>query len=296
MSKKEFLKKLLIRKEDLLENFDFQKNVLNELISIGFIYVNNHFNETENKFSNMMMQMSLLKGKSILKLAEGEVFEGVASPEIPIIDIQSISSIYRSLFENYCFFNHLYIRNWTDEEFLVIENLWRISSLKQRISLLDKSVLLKEKTVFDKINNEKEEIIRLIKEIEKTNIYNKNKKNINNFIKTQKWQLTIENGKVKYISWKEMFNNKGKDSLGSSKKDYQRFSLDTHPTYFSVFQFGELYKNREDLNRRSTVVFETIKLLCYYLNDFENLIKIIPEINIESKYLIEILGKNSSIK
>jgi hypothetical protein len=292
MNKKDFLKKLYLKTDELLGDFSFQKKVLNDLIRIGFVYVNEHYSKEDNKFANMMMQMSLLKARSILKLSEGEVFENVKNSEIPIIDIQSISSIYRSLFENYCFFNHLYIQNWTKEEFLVLENLWRISSLNQRISLLDKSPLLKKEESLKKIEGEKRDVVRMTNEIKKTTIYSKNIKAINNFLKNNKWQLTIESNIVRSISWKDLFNNTMKNHYKSDKV-YQRFSLDAHPSYFSVFQFGDLYKNRHDLERRTTVVFETIQLLCNYLNDFEKLIKNKPEIEIESKYLIEILGKNA---
>jgi len=291
MNKDEFLIKLFLQKDELINNYKFQKEVINDLVKIGFIYVRHHYSTSTNKFSNMMMQMSLLKVMSIVKLSEGEVFEGVKNPEKPIIDIQSISSVYRSLFENYCFFNHLYIQNWTEEEFLILENLWRISSLNQRITLLDKSPLLKKQEHLKKIESEKEDIVRMIKEIKQTTIYRKNKRAINNFIKKNRWQLTIENNVVKNIGWKELFNNTMKNHAKSDKV-YQRFSLDAHPSYFSVFQFGDLYTNRHDLSRISTVLFETIQLLCNYLNDFEKLLDNKPEIEIESRYLIEILGKN----
>ncbi len=292
MNKDEFLIKLFLSKDKLVQDCKFQKEVINDLVKIGFCYANEHYLKSDSRLSNMMIQMSLLKVMSIVKLSEGEVFEEVKNLEIPIIDIQSISSIYRSLFENYCFFNHLYIQNWTKEEFLILENLWRISSLNQRISLLDKSPLLKKEEHFKKIESEKIDVVRMTNEIKQTTLYVKNKKTINNFIKNNKWQLTIESNKVRTISWKDLFNNTMKNHR-KSDKIYQRFSLDAHPSYFSVFQFGELYTNRHDLTRISTVLFETIQLLCNYLNDFEKLIESVPEIEIESKYLIEILGKDT---
>lgn len=293
MNKEKFLKQLLNRKEDLIKNFAFQKLVLNDLIEIGFIYINEHYSKENNKFANMMLQMSLLKAKSILKLSEGEKFTGVKNEKAPIVDIQSISSVYRSLFENFCYFNHLYIKKWSNEEFLILENMWRISSLKQRINLLEKSPLLKEIEYSEKIEKEKKEVLKREREIENTSLFKLDEKNIKKLIKTNKWQLTIKNNKVRYVSWTEMFNESLKNHANSNKV-YQRFSLDAHPSYFSVFQFGDLYKNRHDLERRTTVIFETIQLLCCYLNDFEKLLNKIPNTNIESKYLIEILGKNTN--
>lgn len=139
MSKSVFIIKLLAKKDQLLSNYQFQKTVLTDLIKIGFKYVDEHFKNKENKFANMMLQMSLLKANSILQLAEGTTIFGTSKMEIPLIDIQSQSSIFRSLFENYCFFNHLYIHEWNNEEFLVLENIWKITSLTQRFELLKES-------------------------------------------------------------------------------------------------------------------------------------------------------------
>lgn len=84
------------------------------------------------------------------------------------------------------------------------------------------------------------------------------------------------------------FKDKSKDN-----KTYQALSLDSHPSYFAVFQFGDLYKNRHDLNRRTTLMYQTIELICNYLYDFKNLIPNDIEITSENKFFIEFLGKNS---
>ncbi|WP_243473252.1 hypothetical protein [Winogradskyella sp. MH6] len=292
MKKEEFLKTLYLKYEDLLENYDFQKLVLKDLIEIGFVYVHEHFNNSVNKFPNMMLQMSLMKAKSVLKLSEGEFFQNNSKSDKPYIDIQSISSVYRSLFENYCFFNHLYISDWSNEEFLLLENIWRITSLNQRRKMLHKNPLLKKSKGFEVVMKDMEEIKRLKAEIEKSYLFIKNEKSIRKYISKNIWQLTIRKNKVLYISWKEMYNRAIKNH-NEEKKDYQRFSLDTHPTFFSVFQFGDLYKNRHDLQRRSTVMYETIRLLSKYLNDFEKLLEAKPKIEKDSKYLIEFFGNRN---
>ena len=220
MNKEEFLRVLYSRHEDLLKNYDFQKKVLKDLIEIGFIYVQAHFNSRENRFPNMMLQMSLMKTKSILKLSEGEVFLFNEKSKEPIIDIHSISSIYRSLFENYCFFNHLYINEWSQDEFLLLENIWRITSLNQRGKILNKNLLLKNSKASEVIKNDIKEIKRLKAEIEKSSLFTKNKRNIHNYISNNKWQLTIEKNKVVHISWKEMYNR----AIENHNKEKKRLS------------------------------------------------------------------------
>ncbi|WP_339916271.1 hypothetical protein [Yeosuana marina] len=289
MTKQDFLKKLFVKKDDLLSNYEFQKSVLLDLIEIGFIYVKNHYSVDDNKFANMMLQMSLLKANSILELSEGTKLKNVTGIENSIIDIQSQSSIFRPLFENYCFFNHLYIRNWSKEEFMLIENIWKISSLKQRFYLFDNSLVLMNLDDSSKIKNEKDFVLKLTQEIKNSSLYNKNKRFINNCLKTNKWQITINENKVIHISWKEMFKNSRKNKIANDKI-YQIFSLDSHPSYFSVFQFGDLYRTRYDLSRRTTLIYQTIEMICNYLYDFEKLMTSKIEINIETKFLIEILS------
>ena len=70
-----FIKKVYLRKDDLLSNFEFQKSILLDLIEIGFAYVKEHYDRGESKFANMMLQMSLLKAKSIINLDEGHNFK-----------------------------------------------------------------------------------------------------------------------------------------------------------------------------------------------------------------------------
>lgn len=291
MTKEEFIKNLYLRKDDLMFDDVFQTYVLKDLIKIGFEYVNAHYPQAQNKFPNMMLQMSLLKANSILQLSNGIDFLPVPDDSRPLVDIQSQSNIFRSLFENYCFFNHLYIRKWSEEEFLILENIWKIASLNQRFDLVDKSVLLTQKDNKSKIENEKEFVRKLINEIESTTIYKTNRKTINSKIKKNLWQLTIVNNRVIYISWKEMFKNSMKNKP-SENKIYQSLSLDNHPSYFSVFQFGDMYKSRHDLDRKTLILYQTIDIICCYLNDFENLLSSKITIESDTKYLIEILGKN----
>ncbi|TBN03931.1 hypothetical protein EYD45_07905 [Hyunsoonleella flava] len=292
MSKSEFIIKLLAKKDQLLSNYQYQKTVLIDLIKIGFKYVDEHFKNEENKFANMMLQMSLLKANSILQLAEGTTIFGTSKMEIPLIDIQSQSSIFRSLFENYCFFNHLYIHEWNNEEFLVLENIWKITSLTQRFELLKESTNSLSSDNKKKIDTEKEFVSQMTKEIKGTSIYAKNKKAIDNYIKRNRWQLTINDKRIQSISWKDMFENSQKNK-GRQNRTYQMFSLDSHPSYFSVFQFGDLYKNRHDLERKTTLMYQTIEMLCNYLFDFKTLLKNEIDIDIETKYLVEILGKDN---
>lgn len=291
MTKQEYIKFLSTKTKDLLSNFDFQKEVLQDLISIGLSYVEQHHKNEDDNSKNMMLQMSLLKATTILQLGKGSVLQRQETIKNSIIDIHSISSIFRSLFENYCFFNHLYVQKRANEELMILENLWKISSLTQRYQIVDMKSYEVGSENYVKIEREKKSISEMINQIKLTSIYQANEKFITSAIKGKKWQIDIENGKLKYIGWKDMFENslKNKQKLN---RTYQMMSLDAHPTYFSVFQFGVMYKDEHHLSRRATITYQTIELLCSYLYDFQFFINSNYYIKIDSKFLIEILGKN----
>ncbi len=288
-----FLKQLKLSIDRLLSDFSFQIEVLNDLISCGFIHVNLHYHQTEDKFSNMMLQMALCKATSISSLSEGMNLWDQNDPKSTYIDIQSISSIFRSLFENYGFFNHLYIQDWTKEEFLVLCNIWKISSLNQRFSLVEKNSSPMNEENQNKINEEKEFVSKLTTEIKRTQIYGKNKKSIDSYLDQNKWQITFIKGKIRPISWKNIHANTNKIH-SKDPRSYQILSLDAHPSYYSVFQFGDMYKNRHDLERRGTILYQTIQLLCCYIFDFRKLTTDIEAagINKETLHLINFLGKD----
>jgi len=293
MTKNDFLLDITANRNRLLLDTEYQNSILIDLIDMGLLY-SKIYQEviSSEKFSNMMLQMAICKVNSILELSKGIKFNS-PGVENHIIDVQSLSAVFRSLLENYCYFNHLFIQNWTNEEFSILYGLWKISSLNQRFDLISLNASKPSKDDKKKIESEKKFVKNLIANIHKTQLYNKNRKVIDNSIKLRKWQLTIQNDKLKSISWKDLFANTNKISR-SKRREYQMLSLDTHPTYFAVFQFGSLYTDRYDQKRKNTLLYQTIEILCAYLFDFETLL---PELNKVTKtnysyFLIHLLGKN----
>lgn len=273
MNKEQFLLELIENEDNILTDHTYQVDLIGDLLDIGFSYMNLHFERVKDRTSNLMFQIALCKVHSIIKLSEGMNFNYSGVNISGLTDIQSISSVFRSLFENYCFFHHLFIRNWSKDNFTLINNIWQISSLNQRRSILKGSILLKEENIALKTKKEVEHIEKLKNEIKALEIYQKNKKYIHECFSKNKWQITISGGKILYISWKEMYENATKSKSKRYKSTYQTLSLDTHPSYLAVLHFGELYKERCDLNRRGTRLYQTIEMLAKYIYDFQTLIK-----------------------
>nr|WP_293300032.1 hypothetical protein [Allomuricauda sp.] len=294
MERLNYLRNLKSNIDSLLTNHKFQTTTLQNIISTGLKYVSHHHKTGDEKFSNMMLQMALCKANSILTLSNGMSFSSKENESHnAFIDIHSMSSIFRSLYENYGYFNHLFIQGWNEEEFIVLYNMWKICSLNQRLNLVKKNTSPLSDENSTKIKKEKEFVNKLISEIKSTSIYSSNQKKIDDYIKNNRWQLTINKGRVQNISWKNIYANTNKNHSEDSRS-YQMLSLDAHPSYYSVFQFGDLYKNRHDLERRGTLLYQTIQIISCYLFDFRKLMPSLDSISIDQEllFLIDFLGKD----
>ncbi len=291
MEKKEPTSTLFKDPRRLLNDIDHQSEILEKLIDIGLEYSKFHSSDSDaSKWIPIMLQMSLCKINSIVQLSKGIKFNS-SDIENNLIDVHSQSSIFRSLLENYCLFNHLFIQNWSKEEFTILYNLWRISSLNQRFDLISQNKTTASDTNKRKIQSEKAFVDSLIKEIKFTKIYQRNKKHLDNIIKKRRWQLTIESNEIKPISWKQLYLNTKKNPR---KPDsiYQILSLDAHPTFYSVIQFNGLYKDRNDINRTKLILYQTIEILCAYLFDYRTLISNKTKVDHYSSLLINVLGRS----
>lgn len=197
------------------------------------------------KDANTLFQMGLLKMISVHRAAERFEYVNPYDSTFYLPDMRdpfSVWPIVRSQFENYCNFNHLYAFHKNEEFANILYGLWAISGFKYRQKL---TVASPEN--IEKKEREKENIESLIQEIKSNSFYthlkSEGRDTILNAIKKKDWKLTSEDNRyVKTIHWQQMFVNAGcKNAMDSS---YNYMSLNSHPTYVSIFQFAEMYKEQ----------------------------------------------------
>ncbi len=89
MTKEEFLLEIIKNEHNILTDHVYQKKLINDLLDIGFSYMNHHYESVTDKTQNIMFQMALCKVHSLVQLSEGENFKysGVNIPALT--DIQS---------------------------------------------------------------------------------------------------------------------------------------------------------------------------------------------------------------
>lgn len=197
------------------------------------------------KDANTLFQMGLLKMIAVHRASERFQYQNPYDSSFFLPDMRdpfSVWPIVRSQFENYCNFNHLYTFQQDEEFALILYGLWAISGFKYRQNLTVSSAANLEKK-----EQERKNIETLTQEIKDNSFYKQlkveEKSKILNAIKGKDWKLSADNNKrIKFIPWQQLFVNAGcKKAMDSS---YNYMSLNSHPTYVSVFQFSEIYKEQ----------------------------------------------------
>jgi len=279
----------------ICENLNDCNELLDIYINFFFETIKNH--QDENAESQKMHQakivnqMMMTKAMNLKKVITGVSYESASGWNLnKIIDPTIIASLVRNIFETVAMFNLVYSKPETDDEKNIMYWLWVSAGLKyrQRFEAVGQTAENKEK-----IENEKAEIEVLANNIRETELFKnldlKNQNKIENQLKSKEYQIFFDGLKVKLISWQECVNLMGiKETL--LPNIYTYFSLYSHPSNVSVFQFAGMFeKGNEAFPDMATFNLKTsffmfsifiadyIKLFPSTLATFENL-KIVEQI------------------
>ncbi len=202
----------------------------------------------------IIFQMLFTKLLSVEKLLDGIQYhkEGVGSLR-RIIDPMSIAVIIRSVYETVCLFNLLYCNVQNREHKIIIRNLWKISGLLTRqkyvSDLTQEANKVKANSELVKLNELKEEILSTETF---TNLTPKSKKMLLKFMGSHIYLVKIEDDNIFEIKWNNVHEIVGIKNY-IFKNIYSYFSTRTHPSYVSVFQFNDMFK--EDGEFKSNAQF-----------------------------------------
>lgn len=276
--------------EDLLKNFDrlsYCKTIEDsfELLKIyqeSMFYILIEFQGKPVKTiidrdANLLFQMMFSKTLYLEKNISGVSFDSSFGKSLNnLIDPTIVAISIRNIFETACVFHLIYSNTSNDDEKTILYSLWKHAGLKYRSRFKDVATT---KENIAKMKGEKKEMERLENEIISTKLFNsldeKNQGKILTKLKEKDYKITITDGKVKFLSWQDV------TELMSLEKDlfdklYTYFSLYTHPSNVSVFQFSEFFTKGEEsfkkvtnFNLRNAFVF-----LSLFISDY---IKYFPE-------------------
>ncbi len=193
--------------------------------------------------ARILLQMMMTKLLHLKAAIAGVNFNSKTGIRLnKIVDFTIIPSLTRNIYETVGLFNLIFRANKLGDERTTVYNLWMISGLKYRQRF--ENIITTEENK-NKVIAEQKVIDTCIEQIRRTSLYKaldeKEKEKLENQIKRKEFLVCFQGQKVRILSWKELYDVSG------AKRDffehiYTFFSLYTHPSYVSVFQFRDSFQ------------------------------------------------------
>jgi hypothetical protein len=236
---------------------------------------NHHSEELNSKMDGhgkLILQMIMTKTIAINTLLNGLSFQATDGTNINnLMDPIVFGTLIRNVYETSTMFNLIYRIPVTPDEKTIMYNLWVIAGLsyRQRFEVDARTDENKEKVAQDKAY-----IIQLIQEIEITTLYlsldPKDQQKIKAKIKAKDYLMKFEDNQVIYLSWAKMLEVFNVSKPGLFQNTYTYLSLYAHPSYVSVFQFGEMFGDTSlgplGLTKLGLMYF--FNFLSFFISDF----------------------------
>jgi hypothetical protein len=214
---------------------------------------------------------------NIKKIVEGFHFTSKDGTKLnKIIDPTILASLFRNIYETICMFNIVYIKTRTEDEKMILFNLWVHSGLKYRQSF-ESVISIPENQ--NKLVQERMEMEALVKQIKATGLYSslssQNQQKILNVIKQKDYKIEFRDKEIRLYTWKDLAKIVG-IKQGLLDHMYTYFSLYSHPSYVAVFQFEQMFDIKEMgfLYLTITNLSEFFILVSIFIADY---IKLFPE-------------------
>lgn len=196
--------------------------------------------------AKMVVQMMLTKTLHLKNIVNGITYNSIDGTSLNrIIDPTIVASMIRNIYETIGMFNLIFRNANNGDEKTILYNLWVYSGLKYR-QRFEQFATTEEST--EKIENEKQQLEKLITAIKETDLYqnldDKNQKIIKKKIKAKNYLLKFDGTMVVPLHWQALTETIGIET-DLFDNIYTYFSLYSHPSNVAVFQFKDMF-NRED--------------------------------------------------
>jgi len=221
--------------------------------------------------AHLLYQMVLLKSISIQSLAEGKGYQNDLDPAMALlgdtIDVFGIWNLVRSQFESVCTFNHIYLFPTDQKQKELLYDLWQVAGLKYRQRF---AINLEGEENIKKAATELKDIEFLTNRICNspafTSIHVDEQTKIKNAVKGKDFQWYFDGSRVKQGAWHQLCKNMGTNDLFDNMYTY--LSLSTHPSSVSIFQFKDLYKNKDHVQVTMFALSISKALISFLIRDY----------------------------
>ena len=235
-------------------------------------------NKEDVAIAQGLLQMAICRTQSMLKLSKGICI--VPNREEPILlEPISMIPILRSLYELIFIFRNIFIMTDTEEERLILLNIWKIRGFNNRQKVVVPHNGLETSNVYlEKQEQELKDIEEMQQKIEyilsamditesaKATI-EKTIKSTSSSIKGYKFEksgscITSFSTISLTSSPQHIYNNPQLNTV------YTFLSMHTHPSYISALQFGQMFNNGHYKKLMRTVLMSACVLNSHLIQDF----------------------------
>ena len=228
--------------------------------------------------AKMIIQMMMTKALHLKNALNGVDYVSKKGRKLNnIIDPTIVASLIRNIYETTGMFNLIYRTTKNEDEKNIIYLLWVHAGLSYR-KRFDNIMTTKEN--IEKAEDEKKQIENIKAEIEQNPLFikldDKNKGKIMTKLKDKDYLIRFDNEEVEFLSWRELTKTM---DIKNGKLDhvYTYFSLYSHPSNVSVFQFAEMFKKGKE-SYHDLVIFN-LQIAFYMFSIFiADYIKLFPTV------------------
>lgn len=233
----------------------------------------------EEAVAQCMLQMIVARTRSLLALSDGVSLSSKIE-DIKLIDSIGMISVWRTMYEMVFMFHNIFIMPSFKEECKILFNIWQIRGYNNRQKCDSSNILLSKYNA--QFNSEKIEISKLKKEvfqiIDTLNISQGAVEQIKMALKKESSMISgflfkKENGKI--ISFEKISFEKSPSYLFKDGMDmlYTFLSMNSHASYLSVLQFGQLYNKNKEIHFLKTILTGVCFLASFFISDFCSYVK-----------------------
>lgn len=220
-----------------------------------------------------ILQMVVCKIRTLLVMCDG-INVKPENNTIRILDIPSLLSVLRSLYEMVFVFHNIYAEQATKRERDIFLYIWEIRGLnnRQNLPIVPISYKKKENNEKRQIDDMKHKIGMIAKEL---NLPDEISEQLNNVVSSKSVDIKGYRFKKDYknriIAFESYRYEEGAEALlGTDAPTYRFLSIHSHPSYLGVLQFGQMFNSNVDRNFLKTILTCACKLASTIAMDFYN--------------------------
>ena len=219
-----------------------------------------------------MLQMMILKGKTLKSMLAGVPLRDGAPTSKKILDIPSLATIIRSIYELAFLFHNIFILSDSKEERDILMFIWKIRGFNNRTNQeVPEEFREKRETEVEDINEYKRKTKGIVDTL---NILKPAKQALYKAIDSDSCMMSgfrfekddndciVKFSKVSFTQSNALFEHNNYAIL------YNYLSSLSHPSFLSVLQFGQMYNEDKDKDFSDSFLWTCCICMSKFIRDF----------------------------